>query len=73
MVSFSSIEARGPEVLCVFEAKVCDCADEQTEDNDRYTEHRDLGWQPMVHLSWRTNQTQHTVQMDLGSPKQRHI
>lgn len=49
MVPVSSIEIRGPEVLCVFEAKLCDCADEQTEANDRYTAHRDLGWQPVVH------------------------
>lgn len=49
MVPVSSIEIRGLEVLCVFEAKLCDCADEQTEANDRYTAHRDLGWQPVVH------------------------
>lgn len=49
MVPVSSIEIRGLEVLCVFEAKLCDCADEQTEANDHYTAHRDLGWQPLVH------------------------
>lgn len=49
MVPVSSIEIRGLEVLCVFEAKLCGCADEQTEANDRYTAHRDLGWQPVVH------------------------
>lgn len=49
MVHVSSIEIRGLEVPCVFEAKLCDCADEQTEANDRYTAHRDLGLQPEVH------------------------
>ena len=74
MVPVSSIETRGPEVRCVFEAKLCDCADEQTEANDRYTARREnLGCQPVVHQSWCTNQTQHSVQMDSGSPKQRHI
>lgn len=49
MVPVGSIEKRGLEVQCVFEAKLCDCAEEQTEANDRYTAHRDLGWQPVVH------------------------
>lgn len=49
MVPVSSIEIRGLEVPCVFEAKLCDCADEQTEANDRDTAHRDLGRQPAVH------------------------
>lgn len=49
MVPVSSIEIRGLGVLCVFEAKLCDCADEQTEANERYTAHRNLGWQPVVH------------------------
>lgn len=49
MVPVSSIEIRGLEVLCVFDAKLCDCADKQTEANDRYTAQRDLGWQPVVH------------------------
>lgn len=49
MVPVSSIEIRGLKVLCGFEAKLCDCADEQTEANDRYTAHRDLGWRPIVH------------------------
>lgn len=43
MVPVSSIEIRGLEVLCVFEEKLCDCADKQTEANDHYTAHRDLG------------------------------
>lgn len=41
MVPVSSIEIRGPEVRCVFEEKLCDCADEQTEANDRYTARRE--------------------------------
>lgn len=65
MVPGSSIEIRGLEVLCVFKAKLCDCADEQTEANDRYTAHRDLGWQPEL-----TNQpnTAHCAN-GLGEPK----
>lgn len=51
MVPVSSIEIRGLEVLCGFEANLCDCADEQTEANDRYTAHRHLGWRPTVHQS----------------------
>lgn len=51
MVPVSSIEIRGLEVSCGFEAKPCDCADEQTEANDRCRAHRDLGWQPIVHWS----------------------
>lgn len=51
MVPVDSIEKGGPEVLRVFEAKLCDCAIEQTEANDRHTAHRDLGWKPLVHLS----------------------
>lgn len=49
MVPVGSIEKRGLEVLCIFEARLCDCAEEQTEANDHYTAHRDLGWQPVVH------------------------
>ena len=48
MVLASSTVKRGLEVQCVFEAKLCDCAEEQTEANDGYTAHRDLGWQPVV-------------------------
>lgn len=43
MVSVNSIEIRGLEVLCVFEAKPCDCAEEQTRANDHhYREHVDI-------------------------------
>lgn len=49
MVPISSIEIRGLGVLCVFEAKLCGCAEEQTEANDRHTSHGDFGRQPAVH------------------------
>lgn len=49
MVCIGSIETRGLEVfrvLRVFEVKQCDCAGKQTEANDSYMAHRDLGWPP---------------------------
>lgn len=60
MVLIASIEERGREVLCVLQQ----CAKEQTEANDGYTEHRDLGGQPALHQSCRTDQTGLGVQMD---------
>lgn len=36
--------------MCL-DAKLLDCAEEQTEANDHYTAHRDLGWPPILCLN----------------------
>lgn len=60
MVLIASIENRGRQVLYVSKQ----CAKEQTEANDGYTEHRDLGGQPALPWSCRSDQTGLGVQMD---------
>lgn len=60
MVLIASIEKRGRQVLYVSKQ----CAKEQTEANDGYTEHRDLGGQPALRRSCRTDQTGFGMQMD---------